>query len=136
MSRETDNGEVVRAVIESINGGDLDQALQATHQDFEADWSNSIAPHSGVHRGRDRARELFESFLETWEEFRWDPQEIIEVDKARVIVVNRMWMRGRGSGVEVDATGAHVWTITGGKVRRVKLYQSKADALEDVGLRG
>ena len=132
MSQE--NVEIVRATIDSINRRDLDQALEAAHEDFEADWSNSIAPHGGVYRGRERVRELFEAFLEAWEEFRWDLQEIIEVDEARVVVVNRVRGRGRGSGVEVDATGAQLWTITGGEVRSVKLYQSKADALEAVGL--
>ena len=43
-------------------------------------------------------------------------------------------MRGRGSGVEVEATGAQVWTIRDGKFQRAKLYQSKAEALEAVGL--
>jgi hypothetical protein len=38
--------------------------------------------------------------------------------------------------VEVDATGAQLWTITGGKLRSAKLYQSKAEALDAVGLRG
>jgi ketosteroid isomerase-like protein len=104
------------------------------HEDFEADWSNSIAPHSGVYRGREEARELFEGFLEAWDEFRWDPQEIVEVDESRVVVVNRIRMRGQSSGIEVDATGAQVWTIAGGKVSSVKIYQSKADALEAVGL--
>jgi ketosteroid isomerase-like protein len=132
MSQE--NIEIVRTIIASINRRDLDQALVAAHEDFEADWSNSIAPHGGVYRGRERARALFEAFLEAWEEFRWDVQEIVEVDEARVVVVNRVRGRGRGSGVEVDATGAQVWTIAGGKVRSVKLYQSKADALEAVGL--
>ena len=47
-----------------------------------------------------------------------------------------VWRNRRGSGVNVDATGAQLWTIVGGKVRRVKLYQSKADAFEAIGLRG
>ena len=51
-----------------------------------------------------------------------------------MIVVNRVRMRGRGSGVEVEATGAQVWTIRDGKFQRAKLYQSKAEALEAVGL--
>jgi ketosteroid isomerase-like protein len=130
------NFEIVRAIIDSLNKRDLAQALEAAHEEFEADWSNSIAPHGGVYRGRERARELFESFLEAWEEFRWDVQEIVEVDEARVVVVNRVRGRGRGSGVEVDATGAQLWTIIGGKLRSVKLYQSKAEALDAVGLRG
>lgn len=135
MAQESDKVGIVREVLDSINEGDLDQALAAAQEDFEADWSNSIAPHRGVYRGRQQVRKLFESFLEAWEEFRWEPQEIIEVDEARVVVVNRIRMRGRGSGVEVNATGAQLWTITGGKVRSVKIYQSKADALEAVGLR-
>jgi hypothetical protein len=44
-------------------------------------------------------------------------------------------MRGRGSGVQVDATAAQIWTITDGKARRIKLFQSKAEALEAAGLR-
>jgi len=132
MSHE--NVELVRGTIDSINRRDLDQAVEAAHNDFEADWSNSIAPHSGIYRGREQARVLMEAFLEAWDEFHWDPQEIIEVDDARVVVVNRVRARGRGSGVDVDATGAQLWTIAGGKVRRVKLYQSKADALEAAGL--
>jgi ketosteroid isomerase-like protein len=135
MSPESENVEIVREILDSINAGDLDRALEAAQEDFEADWSNSIAPHHGVYRGRQQARDLFESFLEAWEEFRWEPQEIIEVDEARVVVVNRVRMRGRGSGVEVDARGAQLWTISRGKVRSVKIYQSKAEALEALGLR-
>jgi ketosteroid isomerase-like protein len=78
MSPESENVEIVRATIDSLNRGDLDQALEAAHEDLEADWSNSIAPHGGVYRGRERVRELFEAFLEAWEEFRWDLQEILE----------------------------------------------------------
>ena len=40
----------------------------------------------------------------------------------------------RESGVEVDAVGAQLWTIADGKGRNVKLYQSKADALEAAGM--
>ncbi len=132
MSQE--NVELVRRTIDALNRREIDQAVEVAHEDFEADWSNSIAPHGGFYRGRERARELFEAFLEAWDEFRWEPQEIIEVDESRIVVANRVRGRGRGSGVEVDATGAQLWTINRGKVRSVKLYQSKADALKAVGL--
>jgi ketosteroid isomerase-like protein len=134
MSQE--NVELIREIIDSINEGDLDRALAAGHEELEADWSNSVGPHGGgVYKGRERVRELFESFLEAWEEFRWEPEEIIEVGDARVVVVNRIRMRGRGSGVEVDARGAQLWTIDGGKVRSIKIFQSKADALGSLGTR-
>jgi hypothetical protein len=65
----------------------------------------------------------------------WDPVEIVEVDDSRVIVVNHIRMRGWGSGVEVEAVGAQLWTITDRRVRSVKVFQSKAGALDAVGLR-
>jgi ketosteroid isomerase-like protein len=131
-----DNVELVRRIIELFNRKDIARVLDAVADDFELDWSNSIGPLKGVYKGREGALELWESFLDAWDEIRWDPQEIIEVDDARVIVVNHVRMRGGGSGVDVEATAAQLWTITDGKGRSVKLYQSKAEALAAAQLAG
>ena len=129
-----DNVELVRRVFELINRGDVDAALEVAADDVEMDWSNSIGPAKGVYRGKDEVRALWASFVEAFEDLHWEPEEIIEVGESTVIAVNHMRTHGRESGVEVDAVGAQLWTITGGTARRVKLYQSKADALEAVGL--
>jgi ketosteroid isomerase-like protein len=131
-----DNVELVRRIIELFNRKDIARVLDAVADDFELDWSNSIGPLKGVYKGREGALELWESFLDAWDEIRWDPQEIIEVDEARVILVNHVRMRGGGSGVDVEATAAQLWTITDGKGRSVKLYQSKAEALAAAQLAG
>ena len=128
------NIELVRRAFGAINRGDVDGALELGADDFEMDWSNSIGPAKGIYRGREEIREFQTTFLDAFEEVRWDPQEIIEVDDSRLIIVNHIRMRGRGSGVEVDAVGAQLWTITEGLARSVKLYQSKGDALDAVGL--
>ena len=133
MSQE--NFEIVHRVFEAVNRGDVDAALESAADEFVMDWSNSIGPAKGVYRGKKRAREFSQSFLDAFEDMRWESEEMIEVDASRLIVVNHVRMRGRGSGVEVDAVGAQLWTIAGGKARSVKLYQSKADALEAAGLR-
>ena len=125
-----ENAELVRRTLAFWNRGEIGRALDGTTDDFEVDWSNSIGPLRGVYRGREEVVGVWESFLEAWNEIRWDPLEIIEVDEARVIVVTRLRMRGGGSGVDVEASSAQIWTITQGKGRRVKLYQSKAEALE------
>ena len=132
MSQE--NVKLARRTVDLVNRQELDRALEATHDDIVWDWSNSIGPLSGVYRGRQQVRQLFSSFLEAWREVRWETLEIIDVDETRVILVNRVRMRGRGSGVEVAATGVQLWTITEGKGKSVKLYQSKEEALEAVGL--
>jgi hypothetical protein len=59
---------------------------------------------------------------------------VVDLDRDQVLVVNLVRLRGRASQVVVQATGAQVWTIRCGKLGSVKLYQSKADALEAVGL--
>jgi ketosteroid isomerase-like protein len=131
-----DNVELVRRTIDLFNRKEIARVLDAVPDDFELDWSNSIGPLKGVYKGREGALELWESFFDAWDEVRWDPREIIEVDEARVILVNHVRMRGGGSGVDVEATAAQLWTITDGKWRSVKLYQSKAEALAAAQLAG
>ena len=128
-----ENVEIVRRVFDSINRGDVDGALERAAEDFEMDWSNSIGPAKGIYRGKEEVRKAWTSFVEAFDELRWDPVEIIEVDESRLIAVNHVRMRGRGSGIEVDAVGAQLWTISEGIGRSIKLYQSKAEALEAAG---
>jgi ketosteroid isomerase-like protein len=132
MSEE--NVEVVRRIIDAINRRDVDAVVESATEDFVTDWSNSRGLLSGVHQGRDKAREAFETFLEPWDSLRWEPEELIELGDDRVLTVSRLQMRGRGSGVEVNASGASIWTIRAGKAAAITLYQSKAEALEAAGL--
>ena len=96
------------------------------------DWSSSIGPAKGVYHGRDEVRAFLGSYLDAFEDLSWNAEEIIEIDDDHLIAVNHIRMRGRGSGVEVDAVGAQLWTLVDGVALSIKLYQSKADALEAV----
>jgi ketosteroid isomerase-like protein len=129
-----ENIELIRRTIDFFNRKEIDRALDAMDENLEMDWSNSIGPLKGTYIGRTGVVELWQSFLEAWDEVRWDPQEFIEVDENRVIVVYQLQMRGSRSGIEIDATSAQLWTIIDGKGRKVKLYQSKSDALEGARL--
>jgi ketosteroid isomerase-like protein len=131
MSEE--NIELVRRTIDLWNAREIDRALEALADNFEMDWSNSIGPLKGIYRGRQGVLKLWRSFLDAWEAVQWDPEEIIEVDDTRAVVVNHVRMRGRGSGVDVHATGVQLWTIKASEPQRVKLYQSKAEAIEAAG---
>ena len=130
----SENVELVRKVTDFFNQREVDQALELTSEDFVMDWSNSIGPLKGIYRGRDEVIGLWRTFLDAWEEIHWDPDEIVDIDDRRVMIVNRVRMRGRGSGVWVEASGVQVWTIDGGLGRSIKLYQSKPEALEALGL--
>jgi hypothetical protein len=43
--------------------------------------------------------------------------------------------QGRASGVDVETPGAAIWTLRAGKVTRLTLCQSSAEALKAAGLR-
>ena len=131
MSQE--NVEIVRRVFEAVSRRDIDAALASAADEFVVDWSNSIGPAKGMYQGKERVREFAAAFLGAFDYVRWHPAEIVDVDESRVIVVNQARVRGRGSGVEVDAVGTQLWTISEGKARSMKLYQSKAEALEAAG---
>ena len=126
------NVELVCRAIDSVNRGRL--AVEDIADDFEMDWSNSVGPLKGVYRGLEQVNEAFQSFREAWDRLQWDVQEAIDLEGGRVLIVNRVRMRGRTSRVEVEATGIQVWTLREGKLASVKLYQSRAEAVEAVGL--
>ncbi len=51
-----------------------------------------------------------------------------------MVVLARYTGRGKGSGVDVDTEGAHVWTLRDGKAVRLEIFADRARALQAVGL--
>ena len=128
-----ENVATVRAIWDAVNRGDVDEAFKYAPDDFVADWSSSEAPESGVYRGREAVKARFERRVEVWSEIEYFETEIIDAGD-QVVRVGGVRARGRGSGAEVSAQGAQVWTFKGGTPISVRLYQSKAEALEAAGL--
>lgn len=128
----SDNLEVVRRVLDAFERADVDAVIEASSEDFKFDFSHSRGPLSGVYCGLDEARSFFESFLEPWAALDVETEEFIELGRDRYLTVSEIRTRGQGSGAEVNARGALVWTLRGGEVAALKLYQSKEEALEAV----
>jgi ketosteroid isomerase-like protein len=132
-----DNVEIAREVFNrAFVRWDLDGALELIHAEAEMDWSASLAPYRGVYHGHAAIRDTWHQWKDAWDE--WTPEviEAIGVDAETVVLVTLVHGRGKGSGVPVRAGGASIWTIRDGEVIRVKLCQSKAEALEAAGLPG
>jgi ketosteroid isomerase-like protein len=67
---------------------------------------------------------------------RYDPDcEVVEVMDAGddVVAVLHMVGRGSGSGVDLDATDAHVFTIREGRIARWQNFNARVEALEAAG---
>jgi ketosteroid isomerase-like protein len=127
------NVATVRAIWDAINRGDLDEAFRHAPDDFIADWSSSEAPGSGVFRGRETVKQRFQETRDVWSEAEHFETEIIDAGEW-VVRVGGVRARGKGSGAEVTAQGAQVWTFREGIPVSVRLFQNREEALEAIGL--
>jgi ketosteroid isomerase-like protein len=126
-----ENVEILREAYEALNRGDIDTALGVLEPD--AEWQeHSDLPEAGTYRSRDAIRTFLLSYLDSWEEFRQETEELIDSGD-RVAVVLGMAARGKGSGIEVEARYAHLWTMHDGRGVRVDAYADPDAALEALG---
>jgi ketosteroid isomerase-like protein len=65
----------------------------------------------------------------------WEVTEWIDGGGDHVIAVMHTWGRGKMSGVPVERREAHLWTLREGKLRRLRVFETKTEALEAAGLR-
>jgi len=122
-----DDVAIVKDAYEALNRGEAAEAL--AFLDEAAEWQeHSDLPEAGVYRGRAEIRSFLDSFLESWDEFHQETEELIGGD-GQVLVLLRSRSRGRGSGVSVEARYAHLWTMRDGRGVRVDAYYDSDEAL-------
>jgi uncharacterized protein len=122
MSQE--NVEIVRRVYEGWARGDFSAGEYFDPEiDFElVDW-----PHPARSRGVAEMRRTWQTTLSAWDDFRAEPDEFVDYGNS-VLVLNSIRGRGKGSGAEVSAQTATVWTLEAGKVVRLALHWDTAQA--------
>jgi uncharacterized protein len=126
-----ENVELARRGYDAFNRGDMEVAFELF--DPEIEWSEGTdVPEPQVYHGHDGVRRQQERFREAWESFSIEPEEFIEMGEQLVVIAKLVGL-GKGSGVEVEARGAHVWTVRDGKAVRLEMYVDPAKALEAVG---
>lgn len=89
------------------------------------------APDPQEYHGLTGVQASLESSDESFEEFGLEPTDMIGVGSSHVVVVLKMSGRGRGSGVPVEETIAHLWTLRDGKAVEMQVYSDPDDALRD-----
>ncbi len=135
MSEE--NVEIVRRIYEKWEDLVLADPDDQAFDDFfdpaiEVDNLNAVFD-GAVYRGRDGLREYLALLRGAWSSLRLEPEEFIRVGEDQVVVAQRIFPRAR-AGVEVVARSATTYTFREGKVIRIKNFQSKAEAVEAMGL--
>jgi ketosteroid isomerase-like protein len=132
MSEE--NVKVLRRAVAAFNergiGGAVTDELFADDVEFH-EPPEQPAPRSA--RGREEIRQLFGEFDAAWAEHKSEPEEFRILDDDRVLVLSVERFKGR-DGMAIDAPGAAIFTVRGGKIVEWQAFWDRARALEAAGL--
>src|SRR6185295_11344538 len=111
-----------------------ERALEGVHADIE--WVEPPdAPDSDTHRGAEGVAFSTDRWLEGFEDWRMEIEEIRDLRPGTVLVCARQLGRGRGSSMEVEARIFHLWTVRDGRAARMQMFLTEPEALAAAGIR-
>jgi ketosteroid isomerase-like protein len=128
------NLDLVRSIFAGWERGDFSSTDWA-HPDLELVIADGPAP--GRWMGVSGMAEAWRDLLSAWEGLRSEPEEYLEIDDERVLVLAHFSGRGRRSGVELSQIGdkgAGLFHVRHGKVTRHVVYLDREHALAELGL--
>lgn len=91
-------------------------------------------PGATVHHGREAAAEHLRSVLRALPGYHLDTEELVDLGDT-VVVCGRVSAHGRTSEVPVERPCVAVYTFDAGRVRRVRILGSRAEASKPPGCR-
>ena len=124
--------QLVDQFYDALGRGDLDAVLDLCDPNVEVYKSPEVVAVIPP-RGREEVRKYLASWLETWDAYRPEPQELRESDDQVVSFVH-LRARGKGSRFDIEEDVADVFRIENGKITSIRLYLGRAQALEAAGL--
>jgi ketosteroid isomerase-like protein len=135
MSQE--NVEICRGVA-GLLGGDsptasVPAALEYCDPEIVFDSAIVSGAEGGTYRGHEGLRAWAAASEAAFEELRVTPEEFRDLGD-RVLMLGRVVVRGRGSGVPVESQVAFLTTVRGGRIVHAKGFLDWDQALEAAGL--
>jgi ketosteroid isomerase-like protein len=89
---------------------------------------------AGTYRGHDGVRDLLRLTAETFDRFRYEVDEWVDLGES-VLALGRIRARGGKSGATGMQSGAFVIQVRDGKIASYRSYLRREEALEAAGLR-
>jgi ketosteroid isomerase-like protein len=103
------------------------------HPDVETVAPAPIPGAAVRYEGLNGMREAWLDWLEPWESYRVEIEDVLDAGDSAVVLV-RDFGRRAGMTVEASVEGAAVWTVRDGRVARVAFYMDRQEGLRAAGL--
>jgi ketosteroid isomerase-like protein len=124
------NEEIVERAITAINERDIDGYLACCTEDIELEMPGV----AGVYEGAHGIRRFFADIEDAGPDFRIHIERAEGVSGERILALLRVTFHGRASGLSIPAETGNVYEFEEGKIRRVRIFLDRAEALEAAGL--
>jgi ketosteroid isomerase-like protein len=132
MSQE--NMEIMRELLDAANRRDTEAALPYIDPDGELQSAIIGGAEGNTYRGHEGFRDWMAESDAAFEELRLEPEEFRDLGDD-VLLIGRLYARGRESGVEIDPPIAWLATLREGRAVRMRGYLNIQEVLEAAGLR-
>ena len=130
----SENVAVVIAAYDALAERGLDGFIEFWADDLDHRSIIGAPDDRGPLHGRAAFRAYVQDWIDTFDGFRIEPVELIDVGENTVAGVLRYGGRARLSGVVTDSTFGVVFWIRDGKIARGREYATREEALEAAGV--
>ena len=123
--------EVVRAQFDATNARDFARAMEMYAEDVVLVVSESWGLGSGRFEGKEAVGEWFgDWFAQFADDYHFEFLETRDLGRGWVLLVAEHGGSGRTSGAPIGAESGYLYRVSDGKIDRVHLYPSPAEARE------
>jgi uncharacterized protein len=129
----TRNIEALRPVYAEWGRGNWRPRPDVYADEMEWGWSDEFPGLGGVLHDPALRNQRLREWLSPWEEWRCEAEDYVAAGDS-IVVLCRYSGKGKGSGVEVETRGAHVWKMRDGMALRIEIFSSRARAFQAAGL--
>ena len=105
-------------------------ALSVVTDDVEWGTSGAFPGVEDVYRGSEGIKDWIDVILSAWESFEVSTAEVLHDADDVVVVVERLFGRGRGSGAEAEMSMCTAYWFEEGRITRRRVFGTREEAIE------
>lgn len=131
MSKQ-DIDQLLRGFYKSLNDGDVDEVIERCDPAVEVYKDPNVAAVVAP-RGRREVERYLQSWLETWDHYRPEPEEFIQTGD-QVVALVHLQARPKRARFDIEQRVADVFKVKQGKIANLRLYVEREKALATASL--